>query len=127
MERRQFLKATGATAAVGATAGCMGFGYPRSESEYTGFILDTEVESGIIFKNTHIHVKTSPRSSQSEDFYLRMPQDSEMLEKAQRALQEQRRVTITYERGLFENPTDAFDDHSVATHIELHDETLDDE
>jgi len=126
MNRRKFM-AIGGTASVAAVSGCMGFGKPRSSSEYTGYVLDTEIESGLIFRNTHIHVKTSPRSSQSEDFYLRMPSEQELLDKAQKALREQRRVTVYYERSLFENPFDAYGSHSVLTDIELHDETLDDE
>ena len=119
--------ALGGTASAGALAGCMGFGTPRSESRYTGYIVDTENESGVIFKNTSIYLKTNPRSSEAEVFYLEMPGDEEMLEKARTALREQRRVTVWYERGLWENPFDAYGDHSVLTDIELHEEALEEE
>lgn len=116
--------ALGGTVSVGALAGCMGFGSPRSESQYTGYIVDTENESGLIFKNTSIYLKTNPRSSEAEVFYLEMPGSEEMLEKARTALREQRRVTVWYERGIFENPSDAYANHSLLTDIELHDETF---
>ena len=97
MNRRQFM-AAGAVTGTAALAGCMGVGIPRGSSEYTGFI-----------------------------FRIRIPDDEDLYEIAQQALSEQRRVTVHYERGLIENPFDAYNNDSVVTDIVLHDETLDDE
>ena len=126
MERRKFLGAIGGTG-LAATAGCLGIGTPRqNESDYTGYIVDTENERGLIFPNTKIHLKTHPTSGTSEEFCITMPEDEEMLENARVALRDGRRVTVTYQRGIFENPWDCFDNSSMVLDIEVHDETADD-
>lgn len=119
MNRRKFI-AGGSTAALAGLAGCMGLGTPRGESTYTGYVVDNEHEKGIIFRNSKIKLKTDPKSGTSEEFYIRTPEDQEMYDEAARALQEQKRVTVSYERSFFENPTDAFGEASVVVDLEVH-------
>ena len=125
MNRRKFLGAA-ATASLTGLAGCMGVSMvPRSESSYTGYMVDNEYEKGLIFPNTKVKMKTNPRSSEVEEFYIQIPEDEELYEKAEKALRDQNRVTIRYKRGVIENPTDAFGNASIVTDMEVHDETLD--
>lgn len=123
--RRKLLAGAG-TVTLAGLAGCLGIGTPRSESSYTGYIVDNEYQKGLIFANTKILLKTHPTSSENEEFFIKIPGDEDLYDKAEQALREQRRVTVTYRRSFFENPFDAFSNASIATDIEVHDETAED-
>lgn len=96
-----------------------GVGTPRGESQYTGVVVDTEYESGFVFKNTIIHLKTNPRSSESETFCIAIPDDQAMYEQLNDALRNGTRVTVTYSRGIVENPFDCMMDHSLVRSVEV--------
>lgn len=101
-------------------SGCYGFlgaGVPRSESTYTGYVVDVEYEKGILFKNTKLLMKTHPRSSAVEQFCVKIPQDKQIYEKGRQALINQERVTIEYERNFWENPEHCMADASIVQDI----------
>lgn len=95
-----------------------GAGTPRGESQYTGVVVDTEYESGLIFKNTIVHLKTNPRSSESEKFCVAIPEDSGLYDDLNEALRNGTRVTVTYSRGYYESPSTCFSDHSMVRAVE---------
>ena len=73
----------------------------RGESTYTGYVVDTEIDKGIAFRTSQVHLKTHPRSSSVEEFCL----TNETLEQnAQQYLEEEQKITVTYSRPLWVNP-----------------------
>ena len=121
MQRRKLIAGTAAFGTA-TLAGCLGIGTPRGNSEYTGYVVDTEYERGLIFRNTTIHVKTDPKSGTGETFKIRIPEDRDLFEIAQEALSTGRRVRVFYKRGLFENPFDAFSNDSIVVDIKMLDQ-----
>lgn len=100
-----------------------GIGTPRDTSEYTGYVVDTEYEKGFIFANTKVHLKTNPRSSEHETFCVAVPADEAQFRELQDAAVNQQRVTVTYERGIYEDPFDCFYDDSMVVDIQVHNDT----
>jgi hypothetical protein len=79
----------------------LGFGSMRGESTYTGYVVDAEIDKGLIFRTSTVHMKTHPRSSAVEEFCL---PTGEFEEEAEQALQDQEPVSVTYSRPLWVNP-----------------------
>lgn len=79
----------------------MGFGSARGESTYTGYVVDTEIDKGLIFRTSQVHLKTHPRSSSGEEFCLTTEQHEQ---EAKEYLQNQQKVTVTYSRPLWVSP-----------------------
>lgn len=100
-----------------------GIGTPRDTSEYTGYAVDTEYEKGLIFTNTKVHLKTNPRSSEHETFCVAIPEDEDTFRTLQKAARNGQRVTVTYERGIYESPHDCYNDSSMVVDITVHNET----
>lgn len=73
----------------------------RGESTYTGYVVDTEIDKGLIFRTSQVKMKTHPRSSAVEAFCL---PTEEFEEQAIQSLQDQEPVTVTYSRPLWVNP-----------------------
>lgn len=63
--------------------------------------MDAELDKGMLFRTSTVHLKTHPRSSVVEEFCL--PTD-ELERKASTYLQEQQRVEVTYSRPYWVNP-----------------------
>lgn len=98
-----------------------GVGTPRSDSTYTGHVVDVQYESGFLLKNTYIHMKTHPQASESEVFCVAVPDDESYVEEGRQALRNDQRVTVEYKRGIIEDPRDCKADNSLVTDIEIAD------
>ncbi|WP_153952876.1 hypothetical protein [Halosegnis longus] len=81
-----------------------GFGVPKSESSYTGYVVDAEIDSGVITKTTQIHMKTHPQASNSETFCLTEGADSPMVDKIRDSVQNQIRIQVDYSRPFWVSP-----------------------
>lgn len=73
----------------------------RGESTYTGYVVDTEIDRGIVFRTSQVYLKTHPRSSAVEAFCLN---SDDLEQKAQDYLNDEQKVTVTYSRPLWVNP-----------------------
>ena len=121
---RQFI-ALALVVGLAASAGCLGMATPRSESTYTGYVVDVEYEKGLLFKNTQIHLKTHPRSSAVENFCVIIPEDEQFVQTARDALIDQQRVAVTYERPFYVNPGQCAGGSSLVKDIEVLNQTAD--
>ena len=81
--------------------GFFGFGQARGESTYTGYIVDTEIDRGYIFRTSTAHMKTHFRSSAVESFCL---QTEELEQRAKELQAAEKKVRITYSRPLWVSP-----------------------
>lgn len=81
--------------------GFFGFGQARGESTYTGYIVDTEIDRGYIFRTSTAHLKTHFRSSAHEAFCL--PTDK-MAQRAKELQAAEQKVQITYSRPVWVSP-----------------------
>lgn len=81
--------------------GFFGFGSAHGESTYTGYIVDTEIDRGYIFRTSTAHVKTYFRSSASESFCL---QTNDLEQRAKELQAAEKKVQITYSRPFWVSP-----------------------
>ncbi len=79
----------------------LGFGSARGQSTYTGYVVDAEIDKGLLFRTSTVHLKTHPRASAVEEFCL--PTD-EFEKQASTYLQDQQRVKVTYSRPYWVHP-----------------------
>lgn len=82
--------------------GYTGISAARGESTYTGYIVDTEINKGILFRTSTAHLKTHFRSSAHESFCL---PTEELAQQAKQFQREEQKVRITYSRPLWVPPT----------------------
>jgi len=82
-----------------------GLAMPRGTSQYSGYVVDVEVDKGIP-PTTQIHVKTHPRSSASEMFCLTGTDEDRHSQRSFAALENRSEVTITYDRPIYVSITD---------------------
>jgi len=74
-----------------------GVGTPRGQSTYTGYVVDAEIDKGIVFRPSTIHLKTDQQASSVEEFCL---VNKEQEDKARQLSRNQTQVTVTYSRPL---------------------------
>jgi hypothetical protein len=87
----------------------LGIGAARGESTYTGYIVDTEIDKGFVFRPSTAHMKTHVRASTHESFCL--PTD-QMEQQAMEFQEQEQKIRITYSRPVFVSPTKC--DNSVS-------------
>lgn len=109
-------------ATVIGTVGYMaGFDTVRHESDYSGHAVDLEVEKGLVFQTTQVHMKTNPRSSEHETFCVH-PDNHGQLDQIRTAVSNGHRMTVSYYRPLWVSPFDCEQGTSVITNVEIHEE-----
>lgn len=64
-------------------------------------MVDTEIDKGLVFRTSQVHLKTHPRSSTVEEFCL---PTTDLEQQAQGYLTQEQKVTVTYSRPLWVNP-----------------------
>lgn len=101
-----------------------GLGDKRSESAYTGNVVDIENERGLLFVTTQVHVKTDRRSSKAETFCVH-PDNRDQLVTLREGLHTDSRVTITYERPRYVPVWTCEQGTSIITDVETHSEEAD--
>lgn len=97
--------------------GVMGLASSRGESEYTGHVVDVVEDKGVVFRPTWANMKTSPRSSDIQQYCIH-PDDEERLEEEfYAAMEGGERVTVTYSRPLWVSPSECPQDTSIIRDI----------
>ena len=84
--------------------GQAGFGDARGESLYTGYVVDTEVDKGVIFRTTTVHLKTNLDASSVESFCVKPEPEEDLLENLQEHQRNQDKVQIEYSRPYWVSP-----------------------
>lgn len=92
----------------------------RAPSDYTGQVVDLEVERGLVFQTTQAHLKTHRRSSEAETFCVHPSNHDEQLPQLREALQNGSRVTVTYSRPRYIPIWECESGTSIIREVEVH-------
>lgn len=101
-------------------ASTLGVSSARGESQYTGVVVDVEEDKGLVFRTSQAHVRTDERASQTETFCVHPDSKEEQIPDLRSALNDQTRVTITYERPRVVPIWTCESGTSIITNIEVH-------
>lgn len=78
----------------------------RAESEYTGHVVDVVEDKGIVYRPSWVNMKTSPRSSDIQQYCIHPDDEARLLPKFYEAMEGGYRVTVTYSRPVWVSPFD---------------------
>lgn len=96
-----------------------GISQVRSPSVYTGQVVDIEVDKGILFRTSQVHLKTHLRSSDSQTFCIHPDNQDEQVQILRDALRNESRVSIEYSRPLWVPINDCDVGLSIVGRIEV--------
>lgn len=100
-----------------------GLGTARAPSDYSGHVVDVELDKGMVFRTSQAHLKTHRRSSEGEVFCIPQEREDELGDKLRTAMREGHRVTIEYSRPYIVSPWHCDATTSVIRDIEVVNET----